>query len=122
MEPQIWVNCLLEAIRCENKACSVYRRLQRPLLKLLEIVGIIVVEDTVANNESGMVINNHDQVGAAGITVFGDVGKIIGIGLPETSKEFFFESFSVFDVKISGGFQVIFLIKRWNWQLKHPQE
>lgn len=50
---------------------------------LLKVSCIIIVEKFAAYKQSGMVINDHDTVDTATFTIFGDMGKIAGISLPQ---------------------------------------
>ena len=54
-----------------------------------------------------MVINDHDTVDSFGCAVFGDVGKITGVGLPDLSEFVLFKGFAVTKIGISGRFQVV---------------
>ncbi|EEX20993.1 hypothetical protein BLAHAN_06445 [Blautia hansenii DSM 20583] len=54
-----------------------------------------------------MVINNHDDIYAAGLPSFCNVRKIAGIGLPDFSEFVFLISFAVPEVRVSGRFEVI---------------
>jgi hypothetical protein len=80
------------------------------LLKdFLKVVGIVVVEQTSAYDEPGMIIDDYHAVDTAGFPVFSDVWKVTGIGLPAFAEAVFFKCLTVFEVWIAGGFQVIVL-------------
>ena len=68
----------------------------------LKVSSIIIIKEFPSYKESGMVINDHDTVDTAALTIFGDMGKITGIRLPHLAKHVFFEGFAVTNVRISG--------------------
>ena len=75
----------------------------------LKVIGIVVVEQTSAYDEPGMIIDDYHAVDTAGFPVFSDVWKVTGIGLPAFAEAVFLKCLTVFEVWISGGFQVIVL-------------
>lgn len=78
---------------------------------LLVVVPVVVVEDFAADDQAGMVVDDHDEVGPVGMTVFGDVGEIAGIGLPHAPEKGHLIGFPVFDGGVPGRPQVVFLEK-----------
>lgn len=71
------------------------------------MIGIVIVKDLPANNQPGVIVDDHNEVSAPVLAVFADMGKVTGISLPEGSEEFLLKRFTVFDSQVPGGLQVI---------------
>ena len=65
------------------------------LQHLLEVIGIIVIEEAAAHQKTGMVINNHDAVDSPALAILRDIRQVTGIGLPHLPKGVFFKRLSV---------------------------
>ena len=79
----------------------------RVLEHLLEICGIVAVEQLAADEHPGMVVDDHDGVDAARLAVFNDVREIAGVGLPHSAECRLFKGFAVPHIGISRGLEVI---------------
>ena len=64
-----------------------------------------------AYKEPGMVINDHDAVDPPALSVLCDVREITGIRLPHLSERILLKSLPVTHVRVSCGFEVMFLHK-----------
>ena len=69
---------------------------------LLEVTGIVIIEQSAADQESGMVINDHDAVDTSGLTVFRDVWEVTGIRLPDLAEFVLFIGLTVPEIRIPG--------------------
>ena len=78
---------------------------------LLEVVGRIIIEESAAHQETGMVINDQDAVDPPALAVFRDIRKITGIRLPHFPKGIFLEGLPVPQVWVGCRFQVMLLHK-----------
>src|SRR5574344_1978124 len=70
-------------------------------LDFLEVSSIIIVEKFTADKEPGVVINDHDTVNPATLSVFGNMRKITGISLPHLAEHILFKGFTVTNIWIS---------------------
>lgn len=68
---------------------------------LLEVAGIVIIEQSVADQEPRVVINDHDAVDTSGLAVFGDVWKVTGIRLPDLAEFVLFIGLTVPEIRIS---------------------
>ena len=75
----------------------------------LEVIGIIVIEEAAAHQETGMVINDHDAVDSPALAVLRDKRQVTGIGLPHLPKGVFFKCLPVPHAGVACRFQVMFL-------------
>lgn len=73
----------------------------------LEVVGIVIVEQSTTDQKPGVVIDDHDAVDAPRFPVFRDIRKITGVGLPDLSELVFLISLAVAQIRIPGRFEVI---------------
>ena len=78
---------------------------------LLEVIGVVAVEEPAAHKETGMVINDHDAVDSPALAVFRDIREVTGIGLPHLPEGIFLKGFPVPHVRVAGRFQVMLLHK-----------
>ena len=76
---------------------------------LLEVIGIVAVEEPAAHQETGVVINDHDAVDPPALAVLRDIRKIARIGLPHLPKGVFFKCFPVPHVRVPCRFEVMVL-------------
>ena len=76
---------------------------------LLEVIGIIVIEEAAAHQKTGMVINNHNAVDSPALAVLRDIRQVTGIGLPHLPKGVFFKCLPVPHAGVACRFQVMFL-------------
>jgi hypothetical protein len=79
----------------------------RVFQNLLEVGGIVAVEQFTADEEPGMVIDDHDTVDPARFSIFRDVREIAGVRLPDLPEFIFLKCLAVTQVWISCGFEVI---------------
>ena len=79
------------------------------LQHLLEVIGIIVIEEAAAHQKTGMVINDHDAVYPPALAIFRDIRQVTGIGLPHLPKGVFFKCLPVPHAGVACRFQVMFL-------------
>ena len=75
----------------------------------LIVVSVIVIKDPAADDQAGVVIDDHDQECPAGASVLGDIREVGCIRLPHTSEFRHFVSLPVFDGGIAGRSEIIFL-------------
>ena len=76
---------------------------------LLEVIGIVAVEEPAAHQETGVVINDDDAVDPPALAVLRDIRKIARIGLPHLPKGVFFKCFPVPHVRVPCRFEVMVL-------------
>ena len=76
---------------------------------LLEVIGIIVIEEAAAHQKTGMVINNHNAVDSPALAGLRDIRQVTGIGLPHLPKGVFFKCLPVPHAGVACRFQVMFL-------------
>ena len=74
---------------------------------LLEVIGIVVIEEPAAHQEAGVVINDHDAVDPPALAVLRDIRQVTSISLPHFAKGIFFKSLSVPHVQVPGRFEVM---------------
>lgn len=58
---------------------------------LLEVIGIVVIEEPAAYQETGMVINDHDAVDPPALAVLCDIRQVTGIRLPHLAESVLFK-------------------------------
>ena len=75
----------------------------------LEVIGIIVIEEAAAHQETGMVINDHDAVDSPALAALRDIRQVTGIGLPHLPQGVLFKGLPVPHVRVACRFQVMFL-------------
>ena len=73
----------------------------------LEVISIVVIKQAAANQETGMVVNDHNAVDPPTFPVFCDIRQITGIRLPHFPKGILFKSLAVPHAWITCGFEVI---------------
>ena len=69
---------------------------------LLEVIGIIVIEEPASHQEAGVVIDNHDAVDPPAPAVLRDIRQVTSISLPHFAKGVFFKSLPVPHVRVPG--------------------
>ena len=73
----------------------------------LEVISIVVIEQAAANQETGMVVNDHNAVDSPAFSMFCDMRQVTSIRLPHFSKGILFKSLAVPHAWIAGGSQVV---------------
>ena len=48
---------------------------------LLEVIGIVIIEEAAAHQEPGVVVDDHDAVDPPALAVLGDIRKVARIAL-----------------------------------------
>ena len=71
---------------------------------LLEVIGIIVIEEPASHQEAGVVIDDHDAVDPPALAILGDIRKIACVSLPHLPKSIFFKCLPVPHVWVPGRF------------------
>ena len=81
------------------------------LQHFLEVIGVIIIKKSPANQQTGMVINDHDAVYPPAAAVFCYVRQVTGICLPHPAKGIFLKSFPVSYVRVARRYEVMLFDK-----------
>ena len=74
---------------------------------LLEVIGIVVIEEPAAHQEAGVVINDHDAVDPPALAVLRDIRQVTSISLPHLPEGVLLKRFPVPHVRVPGRFEVM---------------